>query len=197
MVLLHCYSAESFVHELAMLSKGPMISDNAGGFNQLHSLCACLQSVKAWFDLLLSMPPDDWAAFPFTVFSQMSRLLVNLFRLTTFEDPAWDKSLVRNSFDILLVLDGVIGMMKEASQQTRLINDHPDDDVFTRGARMMQYLKQSWEGHLLPAAPALAGGEPAPLEGVASEYMHLPPSFPMDLFDEALMVDIWSSLDCA
>lgn len=191
---MHYYSTENFVHELALLSKEPMLPDDPEDFNRMRNLCACLQTAKSWFDLIFSIPPAYWIAFPFTIFSQMSRLLMNLFRLSTLDDPAWDNGLVRNSLDILQVLNRLIEMMRETSQQPSLVGNHSEVDVFTRGGRMLQYLKQTWEDSLLATVPAQAS-EPRPLEDVASEHVQNPPSFPMDLFDEALMADIWGGLD--
>lgn len=92
-LLLHLYSTEVKAHEVAFLKTPPVV--NSPGFQRLDCLYACLYATKSWFDLFLSLPPDSYIGFSISIFIQMAHCIIALFRLSTFDDPIWDRSLVQ------------------------------------------------------------------------------------------------------
>ncbi|RAL14436.1 Zn(II)2Cys6 transcription factor [Aspergillus homomorphus CBS 101889] len=86
----------------------------------LETLHAALAATKAWFDTFLAIPPAEYTGFAFTVFAQLARNLAALYRLSTLDDPLWDRAAVRRTVDILDVLDSVIGNLGQAAALARL-----------------------------------------------------------------------------
>ncbi|PYH41994.1 Zn(II)2Cys6 transcription factor domain-containing protein [Aspergillus saccharolyticus JOP 1030-1] len=91
----------------------------------LETLSTALTATKAWFDTFLSIPPAEYTGFPFTVFAQLARTLAALYRLSTLEDPLWDRAGVRRELDVLEVLDSVIGNLGQAAALARLEGMRP------------------------------------------------------------------------
>lgn len=133
----------------------------------------------------------------------MARGFITLFRLSTLDDPdaVWDKTLVRNTADLLQIIDRVNENMEMASQQAGLISDHPEGDMFTRGLRMGRCMKQCWEAKLLAAdASALDRDRSSSREqdlprGMALASENVTDILPVDLFNEAWMTDMLGSFD--
>ncbi|RAK73383.1 Zn(II)2Cys6 transcription factor domain-containing protein, partial [Aspergillus fijiensis CBS 313.89] len=86
----------------------------------LNHLSAALTATKLWLETFLTIPPAEYSGFPFTVFAQLARTLAALWRLSTLEDPLWDRGGVRRAVDILGVLDRVVGNLGQAAALARL-----------------------------------------------------------------------------
>ena len=77
--------------------------------------------------------------------------LVTLYRLSTLDDPAWDKDGVRKTADLLLILDQVINNMEQVATLAGLDNtDSSDGDVFSRTAKRLGSIRLQWEAKLRP-----------------------------------------------
>jgi hypothetical protein len=187
-VLAHIYSTELTINEIA-LSKAPIISNNSD-FQRLESLYACLNSVKSWFDVFFTIPPSAYIAFSFSVFSQLVHCLVALFRLSTLDDPAWDKDIVRNTANLLLILDQVADNIGQAARLAGLDSDSTERDIFTKAAKMVESVRLGWE-----ASQAVQPVEPAiPTRPNVDETIS--DAFQLDLSDDAWLTEILVSLDC-
>ncbi len=148
-VLAHLYSTELTINEIA-LSQAPIITTYPN-FEQLKCLYACIESIKSWFEVFFAIPPIAYIAFPFSIFSQLVHCLVTLYRLSTLNDPAWDKSGVQKTADLLLILDHVINNMEQVTILAGLDNsDSTEGDVFSRTAKMFRSIRLGWEAKLGP-----------------------------------------------
>ena len=183
-VLAHLYSTELTVHEIA-LSQVP-INTNDSNFEQLKRLYACVESTKSWFEVFFSIPPTDYIGFPFSIFSQLVRCLVTLYRLSTLNDPAWDKNGVREAADLLLILDQVINNMEQVANLAGLDNnDSTEGDVFSRTAKKFRSIRPEWEAKLgsndliVPTMPPPENANETPL----------PEAFPVDFADNDWMME--------
>lgn len=77
--------------------------------------------------------------------------LATLYRLSTLDDPAWDKDGVRKTADLLLILDQVINNMEQVATLAGLDNtDSSDGDVFSRTAKRFGSIRLQWEAKLRP-----------------------------------------------
>ena len=147
-VLAHLYSTELTINEVT-LSQMPVISNHLN-FQRMESLYACVESVKSWFKTFFTIPPGAYIGFPFSIFSQLVRCLVTLYKLSTLDDPAWDKNGVRKTANLLLILDQVVENMEQVSVLAGLDNnDGQERDVYFRTANMLRSIRPGWEAVLV------------------------------------------------
>ena len=148
-VLAHLYSTELSVNEIA-LSQVPTVT-NFSDLKQLKRLYACVESIRSWFEVFLAIPPADYIGFPFSIFSQLVHCLTTLYRLSTLNDSNWDKGSVRETTDLLPILDQVINNMEQVAAVAGLDNsDIAEGDVFSRTARKFRSIRLEWEAKLGP-----------------------------------------------
>lgn len=183
-VLAHFYSTELTINEIA-LSQVPIIT-NHSNFEQLKCLYACIESIKSWFEVFFTIPPVAYIGFPFSIFSQLVRCLVTLYRLSTLNDPAWDKDGVRKTADLLLILDHVISNMEQVTTAAELDNnDSVDGDIFSRTAKMFRSIRVGWEAKLVPDDLTVS-----PISRPQSvNEIPLPETFPVDISDNDWLMD--------
>jgi len=74
-------------------------------------------------EILFAIPPGDYFSNSFPFFTHIMHSIVILYRLSTFEDPAWDRNLVRETVDIVLILEQLISNF-------RLLKGHDTTMVF-------------------------------------------------------------------
>ena len=147
MVLAHLWSTELTINEIA-LAQMPIATDPSS-FKRIEVLYACVKSIKSWFELFFRIPLTDYIEFPFSIFSQLVHCLVTLFRLSTLEDPAWNKHSVKDTADLLLIMDQVISNMDKAAAKFD-VDDSPERDVFSRAAKKYRSIRLEWETKLRP-----------------------------------------------
>lgn len=146
-LLLHLYSTELKVHEVVFAR--PPIVFNSPGFQRLDSLYSCLQATKSWFDIFLGFPPASYVGFTIPIFTQMAHCIIALFRLTTFDDPIWDRGLVRETADLSLILERIIEKHNQAKVAADLnYGASEGKDVFSETARTIVSIKTWWDAKL-------------------------------------------------
>jgi hypothetical protein len=187
-VALYLANAEVVIHEAAI--ETPSLP-NSPEMHRLESLCTCLQGCKSWLDTWLAISPDHHIGISFTVFFQFSRALVSLYKLSTLEDPAWDRNMVRNTANVLEILDRILYNLKKSS---RILSDpdQPEYNVYEKGVKMVQSIKQGWEPKLMEVwFPNL------PTDEISNQYVQTPPLpevMPMTGFDDAWMLEVFGSM---
>ena len=181
-VLAHLYSSELTINEIA-LSQMP-INTKHSSFKQLKILHACVESIKSWFEVFFTIPHNDYVGFPFSIFSQLVHCLVILYRLSTLDDPAWDKNGVQETADLLLIVDQLINKLDYAAAKL-VIDDSPEADVFSRTAKKLRSIRLEWEAKLRPDDLTVST---IPNPQIANETP-FPEDFPMDFPDNDWMMD--------
>lgn len=131
------------------LSRAPIMS-NMTGFQRLENLYSCLISAKAFLDMFRNTPPAQFAGMPFSTFSQFGNCLIALYKLSTLDDPAWDKTMVRETADVLLIIDQVVQTMGQITEF--VAGPGQEDRTFLKGATLMRSLRQKWAENLAPAS---------------------------------------------
>ena len=80
------------------------------------------------------------------MFSQMAFCILALYRLSTFDDPAWDRGLVRDTADLSLILGQII---EKFAQVKAVVNLDPGTsegkDMFSGNARTVKAIKTWWD----------------------------------------------------
>lgn len=145
MVIAHLWTTELRVNEIA-LSHMPLFTDRSS-FKQVEHLYACVESIKSWFNVFFTIPITDYMGFSFSILSQLVHCLVTLYKLSTIDDSAWDKNGVRETADLLLIMDQVIDNMEQAATSLDN-NDSPEGDAFSRTAKKYRSIRLEWEAKL-------------------------------------------------
>lgn len=140
-LLLHLYSAE-----LEAALSPTFLHTNQLTCQQRSSLDRALGSINSWFDIFFTITPAAYIEFPFSVFSQLIRCLITIYRLTTLDGPSWEKNGVLKTVDPLLIIHRVINNLEQVAILAGLDNsDSPERDAFSRAAQMFDALRLGWE----------------------------------------------------
>ncbi|CAF3463849.1 unnamed protein product [Fusarium graminearum] len=136
--------AHALVTEVQVNSVG-LFMQNIPVNQRIESMYACLRAIRTWYDVFFSIPAEEVAGVPFAVYIQLSQVQIALYRLTTSEDPAWDKEVVRHTADLLVLLDQVIEFFTRIDSVYRMKASAGEETVFLMGAKIMRNIRNSWE----------------------------------------------------
>ncbi|KAK9310998.1 Zn(II)2Cys6 transcription factor [Lipomyces starkeyi] len=183
-MLLHLYSTELTINE-SEISKEPS-PFNTPNFQRIERLQACLSSIRSWFDTLFKLSLSEYFAFSFLTFSQLFHTTILLFRISTLDDPSWDKAAARKVIDPLFVIDQVADSMAKVAETLGLENDLVERNMFTIYSEVMRSMKKGWEGKL---------AESSKPEGSSKQQRtsEIPETLPIDFSDDLWFRDILNS----
>lgn len=143
-LLLEIYIAELSVHEIGFSQAQDELT---GAFNlRFECLSGCLQAIKCWIDVFLTIPPTEYVGFSASIYAMMARCLVDLWRLSTCDYPEWDHDLVRETLDVSSVLEQTqknFSQVKDAAGFDR--GGTQDCDFFGIMAAKLSLMKVSWD----------------------------------------------------
>ncbi|KAK3313583.1 hypothetical protein B0H66DRAFT_566559 [Apodospora peruviana] len=163
---LHALHKEAEIHELALYASSsaqrccghPLSCKDPPNFTpqspqtphgpdlqRINALNACLKITKTWFELILAREARSFHLVSFTISAQISYFIVTLYRLSTLDDPYWDKAMVRQIIDPLAVLDAFCDKFSLVAAEVGIENEKPEMDVWSAGARALKNLKSVWE----------------------------------------------------
>ena len=181
-LLLHLYSTEARIYDIA-LSK-VAINFNTSGFQRIDSLYACLEATKNWFRVFLELSPGEYVGFSISIFTQMARCIISLFRLLTLEDPLWNRGLARETANLSDILEQIIEKHSRVKIMADLDSNGSEfEDIFSRTAGKLRSIKTWWDAIL---AAELA-------HGIVSEETLGEAS--MEVMDDMWLRDIFSQFD--
>lgn len=168
-------------------------NNNMLSFEHLDFLWRSVRAIKSWMDGFFTLPPFECTGFSFIHTAQMARCLVVLYRLSTYADPAWDCQAVRNTIDLLLVLDRVADKMELISNEA---GEHSTNDLYMQLSRTMRRFRANASARMAPKPAAtediewLDDGHTADASGdMAAQDQTLLQS--MNTADDALLKDIF------
>jgi hypothetical protein len=143
----------------------------------------CLSATRTWYEHFFDMPIEEVPGAPFPIFMQLSQMHVALYRLTTTDEPMWDKEVVRNTADLTVILDRTIARFDEVDQgYGSMFVGVERGTMFTHAVLIMRHLKTSWE----PALAKHLGGMPTPNSHTSAGSMHMDQ---VTLHDPAMLAD--------
>ncbi|KAK9334285.1 hypothetical protein V1521DRAFT_486542 [Lipomyces starkeyi] len=128
MVIFSVSATELTINE-SEISKEPS-PFNTPDFQRIERLQACLSSIRSWSDTLFKLSLSEYFAFSFLTFSQLFHTTILLFRLSTLDDPSWDKAAARKVIDPLLVIDQFADSMAKVAETLGLENDLVERNVY-------------------------------------------------------------------
>ncbi|KAI1095078.1 hypothetical protein F5B19DRAFT_398063 [Rostrohypoxylon terebratum] len=126
-----------------------------GGLKRLECLWGSLNAIRSWLDIFFSMSPSELPGFALPFWVQQTRCIVTLYRLSTLENPAWDLKSVRETVDLLPVIDRTAEMIEQAGHEQ---GGQAKDDIVLQVARLVRMIRIQAATKI---APMLGGGEPS------------------------------------
>ncbi|POR34546.1 Uncharacterized protein TPAR_05276 [Tolypocladium paradoxum] len=187
------YSVEAQVHSISLFADQAIPETM-----RISGKYACTKAARAWFDTFFAVPLVEVPGLPFAVYVSMSHMQAVLYRLTTSEDPAWDKEILRNTADLLALLDQTIDKFGKVGDVYSLKTDDSEGTIFSKGARILRNVRNSWEPALsqylggslpTPSSQAMSCSAMEPRLMVENPLANDTPS--LDLNDMAWMTDIF------
>jgi len=143
------HHTELCINSLALLSDEPLISTTSE-FSRLDYLSACVPSIKSWFQTFFAIPPTSYLSLAFPVFTQLTHSIVILYKLSVLDDPAWDRGLVRETVDIFLILEQLIGNFQLMAGTTDS-TEEPAAHVFAKLAYLFDSVRTWLKNKPIPS----------------------------------------------
>jgi hypothetical protein len=101
--------------------------------------------MKTWMSIFLSFTPVQYVGFSVPIYSNMTRFFIALYRLSIFEHPEWDRSLLREHIDVSSFLEEAQKNFARVKDEAGLdIGGSKDMDIFTAMALKFEGIKISW-----------------------------------------------------
>lgn len=140
-ILLHLHSVE------LEITLSPIFTHTTQVTNQQRKFFdASLASINSWFELFFTISPAAYTGLSFSIFSQLFRCVVTLYRLKTVDARIWDYESIQNLGDPLLILDRVVNNLEQVAALAGLDNSGSHEkDVFYRSAQTFRSLRPGWE----------------------------------------------------
>ena len=96
--------------------------------------------------------------FAFPMASQISYLTIVMYRLSTLDDPYWDKRLVHRTLDVFGILDKLSAKFSAVPTECGIVAEGPELDTWGACARAIRHLKTVWEPVFVRALGGQVGG---------------------------------------
>ncbi|KAJ5398898.1 hypothetical protein N7465_009387 [Penicillium sp. CMV-2018d] len=189
-IQLFLYNAEIIINELSIGT--PTISHSPDP-RRLDSLYTSLRATKGWLDVWIELEAEEYLQLSCIIFFQFTRGIVTLYRLTVLEDPAWSKSMVRDTANILEYLNRNEAIIRRCTDYTTF--DHSREmNILEKGLRMIQGMRMNWEPKLMEMWRSDIPGDNGIDSGMIPSDAVLPYVMPVGEIDEAWMMDFLGSL---
>ncbi|KAL7793659.1 hypothetical protein V8C37DRAFT_377789 [Trichoderma ceciliae] len=175
-IQLQIFNTEAQIHTVGLFG-GTRIPDTP----RIDSMYASLVAARAWYDTLFTLPLTDFVGMPFSLYVQLAQIHALLYRLTTIDDPGWDKDIVRNTADLGTFLERTIDLFTKAEAFYPLRGGSEDVSIFVKCTKVLRNVRSTWE----PALTQQLGGLPTPTSQVVPGTAPQPPM----LVDHSMMPD--------
>ncbi|KAI2466262.1 hypothetical protein F4781DRAFT_406531 [Annulohypoxylon bovei var. microspora] len=146
-ILALYHFTELLINESAI--NKPLTSWNEPDMRRFDVYQSCLISIKAYLDAFFSTPVALLESMPFTSHPQVVRVMKCLHRITTIQDPAWDRAAVRRSIDLISTCDKIIATLEYLRVSSTFASpDGSEDETHNRGLVIFRKLKEAWQNEL-------------------------------------------------
>jgi hypothetical protein len=110
---------------------------------------ACLSAARDWFDRHFSIPSYVYVGMTFSYWWNMAHCALIVYRLSTLDDPAWNRRAVRDRIDLLAILDQLKAGFEEVATQRQLdTGPSVEEDSFSKFIKMVRSMKSNWAPEL-------------------------------------------------
>ncbi|RFU74732.1 znii2cys6 transcription factor [Trichoderma arundinaceum] len=176
LIQMHLFSTETQILSVGLFG-GTRIPDTP----RIDAMYASLLAARAWYETLFSVPLTDFVGMPFPIYVELSQIHALLYRLTTVEDPVWDKEIVRNTADLGTYLERTVDLFTKAEALYPLRGGPEDVSIFGKCTKVLRNVRTTWE----PALTQHLGGLPTPNSQIVPGAAPQPPM----LVDHSMMPD--------
>jgi hypothetical protein len=117
---------------------------------RLEDLESLLTAVEQWFKIYHTVPLDDWIGIAYSIWTQYMHCIILLFRLSTLDEPGWDKSEVKKRANLLEILERLIHRLDNTPEYFGMVNtDEADTNgLFFHCSRLIQGMKATFAAEL-------------------------------------------------
>lgn len=143
-----------------------------------------LEAIKKWFDIYFAFPPAHYVRFPLSISTQLAQCIVMLYRLSTYDYPGWDCSLVRQTYSLSEMMDKIVHRFAQVESAAGL--DYNDDlpthvKLFSNNLQKLTSILEWWQAKESALNGAAGNGTPTdrPVE-----------SAPIDPSEDAWLNDV-------
>ncbi|KAJ5384674.1 hypothetical protein N7517_002585 [Penicillium concentricum] len=189
-ILMYLYNAEIIINELSI--EAPAIA-NSPDLHRLNSLYTTLQASKGWLDVWLELEGEEYFQLSCIIFYQFTRAIVTLYKLTILEDPAWSKSMVRDTANVLEYLNRNEAIIRKCPGYITF-NESGEMNLLEKGLRMIHSLKMNWEPKLMEMWGLSIPANTSVDSGMIQSDAILPDVMALGEIDESWMMDLLGSL---
>ncbi|XXG98263.1 hypothetical protein Hte_004586 [Hypoxylon texense] len=153
----------------------------------------CLVSIKSFLDAFFSTPIAVFGSMPFTSYPQLVRVIRCLHRLTTLQDPAWDRAAVRQTVDLIPTCDKIIGTFEYLKAASTLVApDAGEDESHNWGLGVFRKMRATWQNELANMdATSTTSRETSLIDGTQSGGFATSMDFSGDPWLSDVLNDFW------
>lgn len=153
----------------------------------------CLVSIKAFLDTFFTTPIALFGSMPFTSYPQLVRVMRCLHRITTVQDPAWDRAAVRRTVDLIPTCDKIIGIFEYLKAASTLVApDAGEDESHNWGLGVFRKMRSTWQNELGNMdATNTTSREASLIDGAQSGGFTAPMDFASDPWLSDVLNDFW------
>lgn len=142
----------------------------------------------------------DWIGITVDYFTQLTHILVVLFKLTTLDEPGWDLEEVRRRADVFDFLDRACESMDRVPAELGIVDaDGPRRGLFFKAVYMLRTIKALFVAELPPGmlpnalpTPGSSGADYNDTAAFEGEFS-ISEDFVLDLENEPWLSDIFGS----
>lgn len=169
--------------------------------HRIANLTHCVQASAEFFKNLLAIPTAEYMSCSFVFYSEFAHNMMSLFALSNLREPSWDRAAVRDTVDLVDVLDHFIGNFPvttaalEAASALDVSVPHEGHlaEKFNYSMRMMKTLRDIWASEL--SKDESIQQQQRVGDGVFSEDWNSLQSMSMGMSDEGFFPDFFMTTD--
>ncbi|KAM3564141.1 hypothetical protein MY1884_000883 [Beauveria asiatica] len=139
-IITHLVSTECQIHAIGLFSNQRIPETQS-----VASMYQCLVCIRAFYDAFFSIPLGDIAGLPLHTYVALSTMQVMLYRLTISDNPNWDKDVVRQTADVMDIVDRTIELFEKVASVYPMRDQHVQGNLFQKGAKQMRNLRAMWQ----------------------------------------------------
>jgi hypothetical protein len=113
---------------------------------RLAGLESLLTAIERWFEVFHATPNALWIGTPFGTFTQYGHCTILLFKLSTLDEPGWDKNDVKKRADLLEILERLAARLSTIPQEFNLVDtvEGSDSGLFFKGPKLIRGMRASF-----------------------------------------------------
>jgi hypothetical protein len=148
--LLWMYGMEVVVKEA--LLKRPKVRDQTGlsDLQRLEGLDSILTAIERWVEVFFDVPLIDWIGTTYATLAQFSHCIILLFKLTSLDEPDWERADVTKRANLLDILERLARRLESIPPLLGLVDSSVPEDsgIFFKSSRLIRVLKTTFSAEL-------------------------------------------------